>query len=380
MNTSRGFVSLALILALVIGFVALGGVGYYVTSQKDSLGVVQSIGVQETSSEISTTSLMTDSTTQVGQQSTVTTSAVIDVQQAGISPAVVHSGAATIAPIPAVVDMTQNTPYHITTATGRLFLYSKQKQFIPLVGLSKTDAQHICFETGADKCLYEGGAISPDSSPTAYDIKILDPQGGAFLKNPSYVTVKIHDGGPAGEYHLYLKHYSASAGGIDQVYEGHLTKLAGSNPYDLIWDMREVSLDGSAFLNFKSLPEGNYALTVVNSSTAAASETIITIGDSATKRSYIKPYTEGTPFFKDSDWDGRGIMMDGDGGIDTLQLAGKMAEYQVYRGKDMPEKNQLNTIVLRQNVSGVVIVATNDEILKFDDITLSIPALTPIAR
>jgi len=275
--------------------------------------------------------------------------------------------------------MTQNTPYHVTTATGRLFLYSRQKEFIPLIGLSKTDAQHICFETGADKCLYEGGAISPDSSPTAYDLKILDPKGGAFLKNPSYVTVKVQDGGPAGEYHLYLKHYSASMGGIDQVYEGDLTKLAGSNPYDLSWDMREVSLDGSAFLNFKSLPEGNYALTVVNSSTAAAAETVIAVGDSA-KGSYIKPYAEGTPFYKDSNWDGRGIMMDGGEGIDTLELAGKMAEYQVYRGKDMPEKNQFNTIVLRQNISGVIIVATNDEILKFDDITISIPALTPIAQ
>lgn len=289
-------------------------------------------------------------------------------------------GVASIAKIPEVTDFTLRTPFHTTTASGRLSLSYAGVKFVPLEGLSKSTAESVCFESLADRCLFEGGEISANSRPVTVGLKILSPISGATVLTTDHVIINVKDGGPVGEYHAYLAHHADQDGHVDQVYEAHLTSVSGTNPYDFKWDLRNVSLDGDVFLTFSSFPAGRYSLIMVNKNTAASASTSITIKDGRSKYPLVKPYTEGTPLYNDVTWDGRGILMDGGGGTDTLSLVGKRSEYAIYHGKDMSDKNQYNTIVARQNVSGAIIVAVNTEILKFDDITLSIPQLTPIAR
>jgi hypothetical protein len=413
MNTSRarGFASL-LILAIIAGLIALGGAGWYARSHlqksaaSDNTPVVALTSPQspeETASSsaaaraggASSTPLFSKDSSHVycrGQMiagadpgTAVITSNRLSVVVSGKEDIFdtncdffvdFSQGTASIAPIPQVIDMIQQVSYKPPTGIGRLLLYSGTTELIPISNVPKGTAAHICFESGADRCLYEGGSITPDSSPVSYSLSILAPAADTVISR-TYVSIKLRDGGPAGEYHVYLKHYGDH--GVDQVYEAHLTAVSGVQPTILSWDTRGVAFDGNSTLSFKSLPPGLYSLAVVNISTAASSEVFIQMGDTSSS-SYIKPYSEGTPLYSDATWDGRGFLMDGKGGVDTLQLPGRESEYQIYRGQDMPAKDQYNTIVIRQNATGAVFVATNVEILKFDDVTLGIPSLSPIAR
>lgn len=262
--------------------------------------------------------------------------------------------------------------------TGTLSLAYRGTELPPISSVTRDAAEQLCSIVYGDYCLWNGAPLTHKTPQSR--ITITSPNPKAVFQYGPTIPITFTDPTPAGEYHVYLVHHNL-LDEIDEVHEARIVSVSGDVTKTLVWDGKEQIVGGWRGIQFEKLPRGHYELVVANATTGAVGNVapyIQTIDTAAnldkTGLSNIKPYAVGTPLM-DYYWDGRGIVFDGNGGQDTIDLTFNRSDIAVFRGVDMPDRNQYQTLVFFRRTDDVVIVTTNVEIFKFGDQTLTIDDL-----
>ncbi len=252
----------------------------------------------------------------------------------------------------------------------------------PVTDIPQDVAQGLCGIVYGDTCIWNDGLIgekpfyvygTAQSQPL---LSVSTPISDTVLTYGTLYTITIHDLGPSGRYRVYLTHRNL-LGEVDAVHEANVTNVSGDATKNLTWDLNEVFINEEKKEQVAQLKPGHYELTVANVDSGVEGSVpgiIQTVdnshGNSVPQGELLKPYASNTPLMH-SYWDGRGVFFDGKGGVDTIQLVGKRSDVVFYRGIDMPDKGQYQTLVIFRRIDNVVMVITNVEIIKMDDQTLN---------
>jgi len=296
---------------------------------------------------------------------------------------------------PAGPNLIENTNSSTSSSTNSVvtekekqgtLLMSYGKTLLPSIETTLPVAQGLCGLVYGNFCAWNGSAIkektfylygSKDKQPS---ITVSQPYPKTVVQYGPSVPIRFTDAGPTGPHRVYLIHRNL-LGEVNEVHEAHIVSESGTSELTLVWDGNESLLNERGSLVVQKLPKGHYELVVVNTATGVeggVSSWIHTI-DSASDvdkvtGSYIKPYALNTPLVN-SYWDGRGIFFDGGGDEDNIGLTFKRSEIAVFRGIDVPEKGQLNTLVFFRRPDNVVIVTANVETFQFADQKLTVAQL-----
>lgn len=341
MKIKNGFISIVILLAIVLGFIVLGG-GAYLLQQKNPAEVVSNATTTNETSSVSTTA------------PTITLPSV--------SP-------------------TTTLPSSVigSTATGTLIMEYAGTELPNIDGVSHEAALRLCAIALRDTCIWRGVDIAdkPLIGNAPPSISIISPVSGALLSYGDTYNILFIDPRQSGRYRVYLVHRNL-LGTIDETHEAYIVAGVGDKTKAFSWKLQELYVDETGGESVRQLAQGTYELSVANIDTGAAGlmpgtmhvgPASYSAADVLSRTAGLKPYAANTPLL-DSYWDGRGLFMNGNGGADTLVIKGKRSDVVVYRGVDMPAQNQYETLVFFRKTDNAVIIAVNVESIRFDDQTV----------
>jgi hypothetical protein len=245
---------------------------------------------------------------------------------------------------------------------------------ISLGKVTEKQAERLCGIGSHDtSCQWGEAGIEPSEDYTG-DFAVTLLASDEYLKEDEQYEIGIENALRNRTYRVFILHEDL-LGRLNGINEVILTEAGSRNGMRIYtWDLSQVS---GFIAQSETLPEGTYSIVAVEVETGFVSEK----SDWFRVKSEDDPDQEdniaraaNTPLI-DSYWDGRGVFVDGGpSNEDTVSPRGDVEMYDIFRGVDFPEKDELNTVVLVQG-GGVVIVLYNIEFINFDNREFTIEEL-----